>query len=934
MSAPERRGAAEVSGASGDPVEALMGRAEAHELEVARRLRTAFQLVALETADSRSGSAAVDPQRAVAALREHDLNEGVRVLEDLLVHAASPCRSPGTFATLPAARGTYTEATRALLELAGRRAEGAGVDLPAPGSSPLDGMEHLLEWLESWTARPGVAPDLERRARIWRARFERYRGDAGAAEALLEETLRSVDGRRGRRVRDERMELLAELTSIQLDRGDLDGAARTVQRGGPVPRLPSDVTNNLHALALALEWLRGDGPLPALEGAFRRFGHDVPPAWARLVSRIEPPRGAERPPIVRPTAEGGARPRLPGRQELGAQALVSLVLDDGRLREAWSDVAPGLEGSLEDWLRGRRHVVAGAGARRAESSALAVALLEARPVVLVLGAEEGGRDEGLGRACIDPDGAPPRAAIALPVLRGAEVVAVLWMEFAHRLLPSAERLADLARGAAAHPTLRNRGGAAVRVHEVAGEALGAEEQRARAGLRRLWEELVEELGLKTTERRWAVLQRLGEHGDLELVAQGGQGERLGDPERCGLWAVRRVLAAGGFVRYEPGSNDEAAMLHPGARAGVAIAVPGANGADAVVVVESARRGDGRERDARRWAERLAHHARRVRVAALDLRDRRRGGAGLVLDALAADEGARLDRVEALARTGADLMVRGEAGSGRRTLARAVHHARRPRPGRSGLVQVSGFGLTATGVEEALGAAEVETVVLTDIGCLDAGAQASLVRALERPTQERPRVIATALEAAGDERTDRREPVLSARQHPDLLRNLERLDLRATPLRRVRHRIPSLARAMARRWEASVSPGDPVGWRDVPDEVDALLWRQPWEGNAAALEDVVRRVCLRIDGAAVDLRAVVHALAGAELEVVPRLPSREPAPLDVASALWVTRTSSGRFNKTRAAAYCGWDPDTLSARARDLGLADLDAVARVLMGERP
>ena len=136
------------------------------------------------------------------------------------------------------------------------------------------------------------------------------------------------------------------------------------------------------------------------------------------------------------------RARGPDRQELGAQALDSLVLDDGRLREAWSDVAPGLEGGLEDWLRGRRHVVAGAGARRAESSALAVALLEARPVVLVLGAEEGGRDEGLGRACIDADGAPPRAAIALPVLRGAEVVAVLWMEFAHRLLPSAERLAD------------------------------------------------------------------------------------------------------------------------------------------------------------------------------------------------------------------------------------------------------------------------------------------------------------------------------------------------------------------------------------------------------------------------------------------------------------------------------------------------------------
>ena len=63
----------------------------------------------------------------------------------------------------------------------------------------------------------------------------------------------------------------------------------------------------------------------------------------------------------------------------------------------------------------------------------------------------------------------------------------------------------------------------------------------------------------------------------------------------------------------------------------------------------------------------------------------------------------------------------------------------------------------------------------------------------------------------------------------------------------------------------------------------------------------------------------RTLAGFGDELLRRMPSRHPRREDVAAALAVTRRDSGRANKTRAAAYLGWDPDTLVARMGDLGV---------------
>jgi hypothetical protein len=72
---------------------------------------------------------------------------------------------------------------------------------------------------------------------------------------------------------------------------------------------------------------------------------------------------------------------------------------------------------------------------------------------------------------------------------------------------------------------------------------------------------------------------------------------------------------------------------------------------------------------------------------------------------------------------------------------------------------------------------------------------------------------------------------------------------------------------------------------------------------------------------VDLLRVEAWARRSGVELAQRVSSRQPDPDLVRAALRTTRTGRGTLNKTRAALYLGWDPDTLVGRMRDL---DLDA----------
>ncbi len=918
-----------------DAVDLLLPGAPEGERTVARELATTFRLAAIETADARSPSTGIEPGLAQAALREHDLGEALLGLQDVLIHHAGPCRRPSSFAVLPRPRAPYTESLRSLLKLLGRRSEDLQFRLPTPETPRRVALLDLLEVMKAWVRHPEASEAQAAQARLWEARCLHNDGELARARELLEDILSGLPGGNDRVHRRFRAEVLAELVSLHMDAGELEEAKRAVERGGPSPRLPADVRWNLDALALALDWLAGGSSFPALDGAFLRSGLDVPGGWREVLKRVEPQRPATQRAPLRAGAEGtadGCR-ALPSRSELGAQAVVFLVIDDqGRLRRGAADVAPALEGAVDQWVRRWRHV------DTESRSILQAALRGSEPEIVMSGAPGAGSDESLRCSCIDAERGYPQAVIALPLEQGHEVVGLLWLEFGSRMLPGAARLKSVAERAVGHPMLRHRVGAAVRLGEEEQGQLALEEQSVRRDLRRLWAELVDELALKTAERRWVAFQRVGSIGDLVPVASGGAGGgRLGEPSSGGLWAIRRVLAGGGFLRYESDQDDgRSSMLHPGAAAGVAIAVPGFSGVEAVLIIESARGGDSRERDAIRWAEVLERRSNVLQCGALDHRDRVHHGGGLVLDARAPDELKRLTRIQVLASNRSDLIIRGEAGCGRRTVARAVHHARRARSGREELAQLSCFGIQAADLEGAFADDSVETVVLTDIDRLDVDGQVTLARLLDRDIQERPRLVATGATSPARATTPSDEAgsgglaeSFDPTRHPDLHRNLGRVEFLVQPLRHVRHRIPPLARALAARWERSARPGVPMLWSGESDGVESVLWRQPWEGNAVELEAVVRQALLRAEGAAVEVADLMAAFRDVGLVPLSKLPSRSPDVRDVASALWTTRTATGRVNKTRAAAYCGWDPNTLAARLRDMGISELQDAERLL-----
>jgi DNA-binding NtrC family response regulator len=215
------------------------------------------------------------------------------------------------------------------------------------------------------------------------------------------------------------------------------------------------------------------------------------------------------------------------------------------------------------------------------------------------------------------------------------------------------------------------------------------------------------------------------------------------------------------------------------------------------------------------------------------------------------------------------------------------------------------------VRALLDAARGGTLVLDDVDRLSPAWQEELLRALEgverahepAPDPRLPaRIVATTCDglAAGKQ---------AGRLRADLAARLDRLTLIVPPLRERREEIPALVVAMAARFAAEEDCAPPR----FTDETHALLWRQPWDENLRGLENVVYKLVLLHGGEEVRPEHVSALRRRFGLELVRKLPSRHPDRRDMLAALRVTRFPGGRMNKTRAALYLGWDPDTLVAR---------------------
>jgi two-component system response regulator HydG len=293
-----------------------------------------------------------------------------------------------------------------------------------------------------------------------------------------------------------------------------------------------------------------------------------------------------------------------------------------------------------------------------------------------------------------------------------------------------------------------------------------------------------------------------------------------------------------------------------------------------------------------------------------------------------------DLVLRIAPSPAAVLVRGESGSGKELVARAIHDAspRRERPFVAincatlpeHLLESELFGHVRGAFTGATGAraglfveAAGGTLFLDEIGDMPAGLQARLLRVLEDGEIR-------AIGADGARKVDVR--VIAATHHDlerkitegtfraDLFYRLDVVPLRVPPLRdRLEDVAPLVAHFLARARERN--PHSPV--RGIADDLVPALVRYPWPGNVRELQNVIERmVVIGAEPAltAAQLQAVApHITGGADRFSLPRDRLATLEEVEAEYIAWMIEQCGG--NKTRAAERLGVDPSTLHRRAR-------------------
>ncbi len=250
---------------------------------------------------------------------------------------------------------------------------------------------------------------------------------------------------------------------------------------------------------------------------------------------------------------------------------------------------------------------------------------------------------------------------------------------------------------------------------------------------------------------------------------------------------------------------------------------------------------------------------------------------------------------------ATVIVAGETGSGKELVARALHdlspRARSPFVAvnvaclRKDLMTSELFGhergaftgavTTHRGMfEQAHGG----TLLLDEIGELDAVAQADLLRVLEtrevRPLgSSRSRVVDVRVIAATHR--DLGAMVSTGQFRADLYYRLHVLSIIAPPLRERREDLPAVVAHLLYRLRHE------VGVRHVSRDALDVLAGYPWPGNVRQLLNVLRRALAHSDESALDADVIRAALAvepGAVAVVPYALPARTLSPTMVADAL--------------------------------------------------
>jgi two-component system response regulator HydG len=291
-------------------------------------------------------------------------------------------------------------------------------------------------------------------------------------------------------------------------------------------------------------------------------------------------------------------------------------------------------------------------------------------------------------------------------------------------------------------------------------------------------------------------------------------------------------------------------------------------------------------------------------------------------------------VERVALSSAAVLIRGESGSGKELVARALHEAgpRRERPFLAinctalpeALLESELFGHTRgafTGATSARAGLFVEassgTLFLDEIGDMAPALQAKLLRVVQqgevRPVgSDESRAVDVRVVAATHQNLEQRVAEGNFRQ--DLFYRLNVVPVVVPPLRERLEDVPLLVEHFLAAARAR-NPHSPVT-RLTAGIVTALV-RYPWPGNVRELENVIERLVVvgtSPEIGVADLAAIAPSVhENQERFSLPREPFATLREVEEEYITWVIDRCGG--NKTKAAEILGIDTSTLHRRMR-------------------